>query len=147
MTAAAILSPMLLLPAGGQEQEHQGQTQVSQMTLIAGERYPQQLHREMMINQVLENMHLTQSQMVRATMIHQGLVLETKLKILHQNMVQMWDKLLAVASLTERIYKIGTKKKQTKTFSLLFSFFYRYTYLSWVTLDRYITLATIPLLC
>jgi len=35
MMAAAILSPMLLLPASGQEQEHQGQTQVSQMTLIA----------------------------------------------------------------------------------------------------------------
>jgi hypothetical protein len=111
ITAAAILSPMLLLSAGGQEQEHQGQTQVSQMTLIAGERYPQQLHREMMINQVLENMHLTQSQMVRATMIHQGLVLETKLKILHQNMVQMWDKLLAVASLTETIHNNSDKEK------------------------------------
>lgn len=101
----------VVLPAGGQEQEHQGQTQVSQMTLIAGERYPQQLHREMMINQVLENMHLTQSQMVRATMIHQGLVLETKLKILHQNMVQMWDKLLAVASLTETIHNNRDKEK------------------------------------
>jgi hypothetical protein len=72
-------------------------------------------------------MHLTQSQTqtARLTMIHQGLVLETKLKIPHQNMVQMWDKSLAVASLTETIHNIiGTKKKQTKTFSLLFSFFY-----------------------
>jgi hypothetical protein len=53
--------------------------------------------------------------------------------------------LLAVASLTETIHNNSDKEKQTKTFSLLFSFFYRYTYLSWVTPDRYITLATIPL--
>lgn len=146
MTAAAILSPMLLLPAGGQEQEHQEQTQVSQMTLIARERYPQQLHREMMINQVLENICIWPNpRWWGRPWYTKGWCWKPSWRRSTRTWCKCGTNCWRLPAWQKRSIIIGTKKKQTKTFSLLFSFFYRYTYLSWVNPDRYITLATIPL--